>query len=216
MSAKFYWNQSSGFWQEDFFSSFLYRYIGKISPTPSSHVFWQIMTAWTILVKGHQGNISAKLYWNRSSGFWQEDFFSSFLYRYIGKISPTPLAAIFFDESWWLEQPWKRVTKDTFLPSYIEIGPSVSDKKIFKVFYIDTYIGKISPAPWRPCFLTNPNGLNNLGKGSPKQHFCKIIWKSVQWFGTRWFLHFSIHRENKPRPLAAMFFDESKWLEQSW
>ena len=29
-------------------------------------------------------------------------------------------------------------------------------------------------------------------------------------------LHFSIYRENKPRPLAAMFFDESKWLEQSW
>ena len=122
------------------------------------------------------------------------------------------------------------MTKDTFLPSYIEIGPLVSAKKIFKVFYIDTYIGKISPAPWRPCFLTNPNGLNNLGKGSPKlygnrssglgqddfyiflyigkispapwrpcfltnpndsnnlgrgslkEHFYKIIWKSVQWF----------------------------------
>ena len=67
------------------------------------------------------------------------------------------------------------MTKDTVLPSYIEIGPVVSDKKIFKVFYIDTYIGKISPAPWRTCFLTNPNGLNNLGRGSPKEHFCKII-----------------------------------------
>ena len=84
------------------------------------------------------------------------------------------------------------MTKDTFLPSYIEIGPVVSDKKIFKVFYIDTYIGKISlppgeisPAPWRQCFLTNQNCLNNLGRGSPKEHFCKIIWKSVQWFGTR-------------------------------
>ena len=46
----------------------------------------------------------------------------------------------------------------------------VSDKKIFKVFYIDN-IGKISPTPWRPCFLTNPNGSSNLGKGSPKEHF---------------------------------------------
>ena len=46
----------------------------------------------------------------------------------------------------------------------------VSDKKIFKVFYIDN-IGKISPAPWWPCFLTNPNGLNNLGRGSPKEPF---------------------------------------------
>ena len=66
------------------------------------------------------------------------------------------------------------MTKDTFLPSYIEIGLLVSDKKIFKVFYIDTYIGKISPALWRPCFLTNPNGLNNLGRGSLKEHFCKL------------------------------------------
>ena len=32
---------------------------------------------------------------------------------------------------------------ETFLPSYIEIGPVVYDKKIFKVFYI----GKINPAP---------------------------------------------------------------------
>ena len=27
----------------------------------------------------------------------------------------------------------------TFLPSYIEICPVVSDKKIFKVFFIDIY-----------------------------------------------------------------------------
>ena len=43
----------------------------------------------------------------------------------------------------------------------------VSDKKIFKVFYI----GKLSPAPWLPCFLTNPNGLNNLGRGITKGTF---------------------------------------------
>ena len=61
--------------------------------------------------------------------------------------------------------------------------------RFFKVFYID-YIGKRSPAPWRPCFLTNPNGLNNLRRGSPKEHFCKIIWKSAQWFLTRRFFKF--------------------------
>ena len=79
------------------------------------------------------------------------------------------------------------------MQNYIEIGPVVSDKKIFKVFYID-YIGKISPALWRPCFLTNPNGLNNLGRGSPKEHFCKIIWKSVQWFLTRRFFKFLVKK----------------------
>ena len=92
--------------------------------------------AWTILVEDHQRNISLKLYWNWSSGFWQEDFLS-FLYR---------------------------------------------------------YIGKISPAPWQPCFLTNPNGLNNLGRGSPKEHFCKILLKSVQWFLTRRFFEFLVKK----------------------
>ena len=77
------------------------------------------------------------------------------------------------------------------MENYIEIGPVVSDKKIFKIFYRD-YIGKINHAPWRPCFLTNPNGLNNLGRRLPKEHFCKIILKSVQWFLTRRFLKFSI------------------------
>ena len=74
---------------------------------------------------------------------------------------------------------------------------------------------KISPDPGRPCFLTNPNGLNNLGTGSPKEHFCKIIWKLVQWFLTRRFLKFSIliYRENKPRPLAAMFLTNPNSLD---
>ena len=60
---------------------------------------------------------------------------------------------------------------ETFLPSYNEIGPVVSDK----IFQVSIKIEKISPAPWQPCFLINPNGLNNLGTESPKEHFCKII-----------------------------------------
>ena len=33
-------------------------------------------------------------------------------------------------------ESWKKVTKETILPSYTEIDPAVSDKKIFEVFYI--------------------------------------------------------------------------------
>ena len=50
---------------------------------------------------------------------------------------PRPLAAMFFDESKWLEQSWYRITKGTFLQNYMEILPVVLDKKIFKFFYID-------------------------------------------------------------------------------
>ena len=82
---------------------------------------------------------------------------------------------MFFDESKWLEQSCKRITKGTFLQNYIEIGPVVLDKKIFKVFYIDI-LGKQALPPGGHVFLTNPNGLNNLGRGSPNEHFCKITW----------------------------------------
>ena len=38
-----------------------------------------------------------------------------------------------------------RVTKETHLPSYTEMGPVVSDKKIFKKFYIDIQENKPGP-----------------------------------------------------------------------
>ena len=47
---------------------------------------------------------------------------------------------MFFDKSKWSEQSWEGITKGTFLQNYIEIGPVVSDKKIFKVSYIDIEI----------------------------------------------------------------------------
>ena len=147
-----YWNRSSGFWQEVHLS-FLYRYLGKISthhappppppappppahtPHPPCHVFWQIMTAWTILVEGHQGNISA---------------------------------VILKSVQWFLTRR-------------------------FLKFSIQIY-RENKPRPWRPHFLKNSNGLNNLGRESLKEHFRKIILKSVQWFLTRRFFKFLVKK----------------------
>ena len=51
---------------------YIYR---ENKPRPTGgNVFWRIQMAWTILLEDYQRNISAKLYWNRSSGFWQVDF----------------------------------------------------------------------------------------------------------------------------------------------
>ena len=50
----------------------------------------------------------------------------------------------------------------------------------------------MGPAPWRPCFLTDRNNLNNFGRESPKEHLCEIINKSGQWFLTRRFLKFAL------------------------
>ena len=114
------------------------------------------------------------------------------------------LAAMFFDKSLFREQSWYRVTKETFLPSYIEIGPVVSDKKSF----LYRYIGKISPTPWGPCFLTNHDSLNNLDRGLHKKHSCNVIFKSVQWFLTRRSLNFQYRYIGKisPTPSSHIFW----------
>ena len=96
---------------------------------------------------------------------------------------PYPLMAMFFDESWQLEQAWWRVTKGTFLPSYIEICSVVSDKKILKVFYFEIF-RENKPHPLAATFFfffffKNYDCLKNLSRGSPKQHSSQAILKWV-------------------------------------
>ena len=69
-------------------------------------------------------------------GVSDKKIFKLFYIEIYGENKPCPLAAMFFDESKWLEQSSLRITKGTFSQNYIEIGPVVSDKKIFKLFYI--------------------------------------------------------------------------------
>ena len=111
--------------------------------------FWRILMAWTILQQDHQRNIFAKLYWNRPSGL-DKKIFKVFYIDY-RENKPRPLASMFFDESQWLEQSCNRTTNGTFLQNYMEIGPVVSDKKIFSFLY--RYIGKISRAPLAAMFF---------------------------------------------------------------
>ena len=73
---------------------------------------------------------------------------------------PKPCFFFLFNTSRRLDLILKEGHKGTFLPSYFEIGPVVSDKKIFKVFYI-----AIKPYPLTAIFffffffLTNHDSL---------------------------------------------------------
>ena len=51
--------------------------------------------------------------------------------------SPAPQRPCFFHASWWLELNTERGSLMEQFCRYIEIGPVVSDKKIFKMSYID-------------------------------------------------------------------------------
>ena len=57
-----------------------------------------------------------------------------FLYKFY---SPAPQRPFFFHASWWLELNIERGSPKEQFCRYIEIGPVVSDKKIFKMSYID-------------------------------------------------------------------------------
>ena len=84
------------------------------------------------------------------------------------------LVAMFFEESCWFEQSWLRVIKGTFLPSYIEMGPVVSDKKFF--FF------------WLPCqpesfmdstSLKNFQSVSPFGSGALKRPKIDGIFKFI-------------------------------------
>ena len=145
------------------------------------------MTAWTILIEGYQRNISTKLYWNQSSGFWREDF-SSFLYRYIGKISPGPWRPRFLTNFDGLNNLGRGSPKEHFWWIILKSVGCFLTRRFLKfsgghvfLFFFSFFF-----------FLTNHDGWNNLGRGSPKKHFYRVILKSVRWFLTRRFFKFSI------------------------
>ena len=213
ISAKLYGNRSNGFRQEDFLS-FLYRYIGKISPAPWRPCLLTKPNGLNNLSRKSPKEQFCKIILKSVHWFLTRRFlkFSIQIYRE----NKPPGGHVF----WWIQMAWTILVEDhqRNIPAKLYGNQSSGFRQEDFLSILYRYIGKVSPAPWRPCFLTNPNGLNNLSWKSPKEQFCKIILKSVQWFLTRRFLKFSIqiYRENKPRPLAAMLFDESKWLEQSW
>ena len=69
-------NLTIGFREEDF-QSFLYSYIrniGKTSPAPGGHVFWDIIMIWTNLIEGPLKTTYTKYHSNLATGFGEEDF----------------------------------------------------------------------------------------------------------------------------------------------
>ena len=72
-----------------------------------------------------------------------------------------------------------------------------------------SHIRQNNPAPtWRACFLTNQHGLKESDRGSSKEHFYKIIWKSANQFGRRRILKFfSFHCHGN---------QNSAWIPKLW
>ena len=73
-----------------------------------------------------------------------------------------------------------------------------------------------SPHSLEPCLMMDQNLTNNFWKGSPKEHFFKIISKSdKQIWRRRFFKNFIMSVQCKKPPfIRAMFMDGSKFLDQ--
>ena len=71
---------------------------------------------------GHLRNISTKLFENRSDAFGGEDFLS-FHYSHIRQNSHAPLAAMFFDQSTWLEESDRGSSKEHFYKTRMTRAP---------------------------------------------------------------------------------------------
>ena len=87
---------------------------------------------------------------------------------------------------------------------------SLTWQTLLKVSYTAVFIGQEFWMDWIR--------LNNPCRGSPKDYFCQILFKSGRWIWRRRFSNCSIWplKEKWPRPLTAMFFKISLCLEQSW
>ena len=72
---------------------------------------------------------------------------------------------MFFDKSWWLEQSWKRVTKGTFLPCYIEISQTFLTRRSLK-FSIQIYREN------KPCPVAAVS-FEQI-QGTTKNHSCEV------------------------------------------
>ena len=98
---------------------------------------------------------------------------------------PRPLAAVFFffDESKWLEQSWKRITKGTFLQNYTEFCPVVSEILIRRFFKF--LVKKSIFSSCDPDMQWTRNHLNNFERGPTKEHSCEVWSKSNQKFRRR-------------------------------
>ena len=63
------------------------------------------------------------------------------------------------------------------MPNYFQIGPVVSDKKIFLIFSLF--------APLWPLCAVERNRLNNSERGPPNKHSGEVWLKLAQWYGRR-------------------------------
>ena len=168
--AKFCWNWPSGSGEDDFSNLLMYfRNFVIISPWPF---------IWTKLNPLHPlGRIlCAKFGWNMPSGSGEEDLLKLSMYFQFHNYLPLEKNWPF---TWTNLNPF---TQGLIMPSLVEIGPVVLEKKIF--WNLSMYFSLI--CNHLPLEKSGALHLNKLESPSPKDDLCQVWLKLAQWFWRRW------------------------------
>ena len=83
------------------------------------------------------------------------------------------------------EETWIPFTQGYFVSSFVEIGPVVLEKKIFKCWQLILLFPN-----YLPCGKGVVLHLNKLESNSPRNTLCQVWLKLAQWFWRKIFLNF--------------------------
>ena len=177
ISTKLFENRPDTFGEEDFLSfHYFFLLVAMETRIMDGSCFWPINMAWRNLIEGQSRNISTKLFENQPNTFGGEDFLS-FHYSHMRHKSLPPGVHVFLP----INLAWRNLIEGlsrNISTKHFENWPNTFVGEDYLSFHY-SHIRQNSPAPWWPCFSTNQLGLKECDRGSPKQHFYKIIWKSA-------------------------------------
>ena len=141
------------------------------APIHQRHVYGRIKVSQTIFEKGHPRNIPVKLFQNRTSGFWEEDFLriSSCPYSARSPHSPEPC---FRTDQNFANSFWKGSPKEHFCDII-----SKSDQRFQRRRFLKICLNNSILLPWQPEFLMESNYVNSFWRGPPKEYSCQVLFK---------------------------------------
>ena len=158
-----------------------------------------------------------KLFQTLTSGFWEQDFFAlyrhEFLHFHIVQKAPIHQSHIYRQIKILRTIFEKGHPRNIPVKLFQKLTSSFRKEDFLRIFSCP-YSARSSHSP-EPCLWTDHSFMNNIWKGSPKDHSCEIILKSDQPFLRRRFLKNCL-TNSISLPWQPEFLMESNSVNNFW
>ena len=130
-----------------------------------------------------------KIIWKSAEHFRRRRFFK-FSFSHIGKTAPPSGGHVFLP----INMAWRNLIEG----HQMNISTKLFENRLNTfgeedfLSFLFCHKGQIAPSSGGHVLLTNQHGLKESDRGSPNEHFYKIIWKSAWHFLRRRFFKFSL------------------------